>query len=145
MEVRPADASDIDALALLLRAFASHEARELRGEETFAAELGEWCERHRASHTPFLAFDGDEAIGMAWLAVLERVPRPGLTRFCGDVQSVFVLPERRGEDVGLALVQAVLTEADRRGLSYVTVHSAPGVSGFYERAGLVRSPDLLRR
>src|SRR5690348_6125745 len=136
MEVRPAAASDIDDLARLLSAFADHEERERQDEASFAAELAEWCERHRESHTPFLAFDGEEAIGMAWLAVLERVPRPGLTRFCGDVQSVFVRPDRRGEDVGLALVRAVLAEAEARGLSYVTVHSAPGVSGFYERAGL---------
>jgi GNAT superfamily N-acetyltransferase len=87
---------------------------------------------------------GGEPAGMAWLAVLDRVPRPGSARRrCGDVQSVFVLPGHRFQGLGTALVRAVLTAADELELAYVTVNAAPESASLYERNGFVRSGTLL--
>ncbi len=81
---------------------------------------------------------------MAWLALAARVPRPGRTgRLCGDVQSVYVVPEHRSAGVGVALVRALLQHAEALGLEHVTVHSSKRAVPVYERAGFAATRELL--
>lgn len=61
---------------------------------------------------------------MAWVALVPRVPRPGATsRLSADIQTVFVMPERRGQGIGSALVEAASEHAMHLGSLRVTVHS----------------------
>jgi hypothetical protein len=54
-------------------------------------------EQHQDSHVAFVARDSEHAIvGMAWVALVSRVPRPSETgRLSADIQTVFVLPDHR--------------------------------------------------
>ena len=73
---------------------------------------------------------------MAWLCVVDRIPSPGRwTRLAGVLQSLYVVPERRGRGTGAELIQAVLGEARRRGLDYVAVHPTERSFPLYRRAG----------
>lgn len=146
MDVRVAGADDMGQLAGLLGRF---DGRELPAgpEPVFAAELLRWWETHQASHVPFLGvIPPGAAVGMAWLAIAARVPRPGRQgRRCGDVQSVYVVPEHRSAGVGTALIEAVVRHADGLGLEHVTVHANERARSLYERAGFAASRDVLLR
>lgn len=145
MLIRLADPRDAPRLASLLWRFAGH--GDAAGPDDLVAELERWWVGHRNTHMAFLATqpDGSPA-GMAWLALTARVPRPGnMTRMCGDVQSVYVLPDHRGAGIGSALVGAVLQYADDARLEHVTVHANQGALSLYERAGFAPDGELLMR
>ncbi|HEX4699935.1 MAG TPA: GNAT family N-acetyltransferase [Actinomycetes bacterium] len=141
MEIRVAVPDDVGHLAGMLGLFAERDEADGAG---FAPDLLRWWSDHD-SHLAFLAvLPSGEAVAMAWLAIAERVPRPGgAARLCGDVQSVFVVAEHRSAGVGTALLRAVVQHAESLGLEHVTVHSNPRANSLYERVGFTSSPELL--
>ncbi|UVE16086.1 GNAT family N-acetyltransferase [Pseudomonas sp. LS44] len=90
-------------------------------EQTVPPEL-EWdAEDLDAVH--FLAIDGDYAIGTARLLL------------DGHIGRVSVLKNWRGLKVGEALVNAVIIEAERRGLVRQMLSAQVHATPFYERLG----------
>ncbi|SNT59704.1 Ribosomal protein S18 acetylase RimI [Asanoa hainanensis] len=146
MLVRKATVDDAEALAGLRWRRVTEEG-DYRGTDRadYLAYFARWLADHADSHLPFLAFDGEEAaVGMAWLMVAERVPTPGRRRrWCGDIQSVYVVPELRNDGIGALLLGAVLAEARRLDLEHVTVHSADRAVPFYQRVGFAPDRTLL--
>jgi GNAT superfamily N-acetyltransferase len=147
VDVGLAQLMDLADLARLLWLHAPPDERAKQSVESFAADLGGWWTDHDDSHLAFVArAAGSEVVGMAWLALVPRVPRPGTTtRFAVDIQSVFVVPERRGNGIGSALVQAATEHAARLGAGRVTVHSGRKAVPVYERLGFASSRQLLQR
>ena len=152
LTVRRADHDDLLAAAeLRWRWIVDERGSTPRGSRTdFATSFAAWCVGREGTHVCFVAVvpggDGtpDEVVGLAWLALQERVPTPALpSRATGDVQSVYVAPEHRGVGIAARLVVALLAEAWDRGLERVTVHSDPGAVRVYERAGFAATPTLL--
>jgi GNAT superfamily N-acetyltransferase len=91
---------------------------------------------HGLTHAEFIAEAADSPIGMAWLALIDRVPGPGVwLRLAGHLQSVYILPARRGEGIGSALVSAALKAAADRGVEYVSVHPSRRSFALYQRLG----------
>ncbi|WP_354002641.1 GNAT family N-acetyltransferase [Ruania halotolerans] len=147
MEIRLADRSDLGDLASLLWLHAPPHEQAMQTVESFAVDLAGWWAVHDGSHRAFLARLGEsEVVGMAWVALLPRVPRPGvLNRRSADIQSVFVVPEHRGKRIGSALVEAASEHALHLGASRVTVHSGRLAVPVYERLGFAPSRQLLQR
>lgn len=147
MRISQASAGDLSGLARLLWLDTHREEPAQRSVEAFAAELAQWWSAHQASHLAFVArLLRPEIVGMAWVAIVPRVPRPGATsRLSADVQSVFVMPEYRGRGVGSALVNAAAEHAARFGALRVTVHSGRKAVPVYERLGFQSSRQLLQR
>jgi GNAT superfamily N-acetyltransferase len=111
----------------------------------YVAFYAGWLADHQASHLPFLAEESERPVGMAWLMVAERVPTPRRrSRWSGDIQSVYVVPELRNGGVGAALLDAVLAEARRLDLEHVTVHSSDRAVPFYQRVGFGHDRTWLR-
>ncbi len=139
----PADLTDLARL-LWLHATPAEQGRQT--EHSFAIALGDWWVDHSGSHFAFIARSADfGAVGMAWLALVPRVPRPGAAARCsGDVQSVFVLPEQRGLRIGAALITAATRHALDRGAGRVVVQSGRNAVPLYERLGFASSPQLLQ-
>lgn len=134
--------SDVAALARLLWLDTHGDEPGATALEAFAASLGPWCEEHQESHVGFVArrLDG-EVVGMAWVALVPRIPRPVPTmRLSGDLQTVYVLPEHRGRGIGSALVGAAASHAADAGALRVTVHSGRKAVPVYERLGFEASP-----
>jgi GNAT superfamily N-acetyltransferase len=153
MDIRIAGQEDLAHLARLLWLHAAPDEQAQQPVESFAVDLGAWWTDHEHSHHAFVARLAEneprsesQVVGMAWLALVPRVPRPGATtRRSADIQSVYVVPEQRGKRIGSALVEAASEHASRLGASRVTVHSGRRAVPVYERLGFASSRQLLQR
>ena len=146
MNISEAGADDIPGLARLLFTMANPEERAEATEESFAGDLATWWAAHEHSHSAFVArLEAPELVGMAWVALVPRVPRPGSAgRLSADIQSVLVLPEHRGRGVGSALITAATEHATRLGATRVQVHAGSKAVPLYERLGFASSGQLLQ-
>ncbi|MFC5264736.1 GNAT family N-acetyltransferase [Kribbella qitaiheensis] len=145
--IRTATPGDLPALTALRWRWARSE-RVARPDELreFGSALGQWMEERGDTSVCKLADLEGELVGMAWLAVFDRVPNPGdLHRLSGDVQSVFVVPEHRGRGLGRRLMEAICQTADDLGIRKLTVDANDAALPFYDRLGFTRSRVLLQR
>ena len=102
----------------------------------FDAAFRSWFLEHERTHVAFIALAERSAVGMAWLATIDRVPGPGVwTRLAGHLQSVYVRLEDRNQGIGAALVTEALKAAERRGFDYVIVHPSERSFPLYRRLG----------
>jgi len=147
VRISQANAEDVAGLARLLWLDTHHEVPAQRSVDAFAAELAQWWAARQGSHLAFVArLTRPEIVGMAWVALVPRVPRPGATsRLSADIQSVFVVPDQRGQGIGTALVEAASAHATHLGSLHVTVHSGRKAVPVYERLGFESSRQLLQR
>jgi GNAT superfamily N-acetyltransferase len=143
--VRRAEAQDVAALARLRWGWRTSE-RDERGlsQVEFGTAFARWWSGRRATHAAFIAELGGVTVGMAWLAVFDRIPQPRrLERLAGNVQSVFVLDEFRNQGIGRALVEAVIAEARSRDVGYLIVHPSERAYPLYERLGFAETSRML--
>jgi GNAT superfamily N-acetyltransferase len=147
LEVRPARDDELGDVAALRWHWVHGQpygGASLPGLDDYVTAAVAWARARSDSHVAFVARSSGRAIGMAWLALLERVPAPDrMQRLNGDLQSCYVLREFRGGGVGSRLVGAVLLEARRRGCEHVTVHASRLSVPMYERSGFEHNPELL--
>jgi GNAT superfamily N-acetyltransferase len=143
--VRRAGVDDSAALARLRWVWRTIERGEYGlSQADFETAFARWWAERRSGHVGFIAERGGDAVGMAWLAVFERVPQPRrVERLAGNMQSVFVLDEFRNRGIGRALVEAVIAEARSRGLGYLIVHPSERAYPLYERVGFAQTNRLL--
>lgn len=110
----------------------------------FIRHFVKWAAENSASHRCVILIRDTEVIGMAWLAVVHRVPTPqSLHRASGDLQCVYVAPDARDTGLGGRLITETLSAAKSLGLERVTVHSTPRAIPAYARRGFENSPRLL--
>jgi GNAT superfamily N-acetyltransferase len=143
--VRRAGAQDVIALAQLRWVWRTGE-RDERGlsQAEFETAFAHWWSGRRVTHAAFIAERSGVAVGMAWLAVFDRIPQPRhLERLAGNVQSVFVLEEFRNRRIGSALVEAAIAEARTRDVGYLIVHPSERAYPLYERLGFAETNRLL--
>lgn len=146
VDIRLAGPEDLEGLARLLWLHAAPEEQAQQPVEAFSVDLCTWWTDHNGSHMAFVALHGSTEVGgMAWLALVPRVPRPGETsRVSADIQSVFVVPELRRRGIGSQLVHAAVDHARSFGATRVTVHSGRRAVTVYERLGFASSGQLLQ-
>lgn len=147
MRITQAGPDDVEDLARLLWKDTRNEEPAQASIDALATELAHWWAIHRETHVAFVARDNRPAIvGMAWVALLPRIPRPGaINRMSADIQTVFVMPQHRGRGIGSALVDAAVHHATQLGAIRVTVHSGRKAVPVYERLGFESSRQLLQR
>jgi GNAT superfamily N-acetyltransferase len=143
--IRRAGFGDAKALARLRWLWRTVERGEYGlSEAEFEATFTQWWSTRLTSHVAYIAEHASDAIGMAWLAVFDRMPQPRqLERLAGNVQSVFVLEEYRNSGTGRSLVNAVIAEAKARGLGYLIVHPSVRAFALYERLGFAETTWIL--
>jgi GNAT superfamily N-acetyltransferase len=113
--------------------------------EKFVSGFAGWARAHELSHSCVVTLRGNTLIGMAWLAIVPRVPSPRAPeRASGDLQCVYIVPHERNGGLGARMVAAVLQLAEDRGLERLTVHSGSKAIPAYERVGFSASAKLLQ-
>jgi GNAT superfamily N-acetyltransferase len=104
----------------------------------FEAHLAEWLAAEGDRRTVWLAFAGDEAIGIASVFEYRRMPRPGrVASSWGYVSNMFVREDSRDRGVGSALLAAIVDVARERGYARLVLSPALRAIPFYERAGFI--------
>ena len=144
--IRAATDDDLTAVARLRwRWVAEKDDQPNMPREEFEQIFFAWAKEHAGSHSCTVLVCEGAVIGMAWLAVLPRVPSPRAPeRYSGDVQCVYVVPEHRNGGLGARLLAAVLDRAAEHGVERVTVHSSPDAVSAYTRAGFASSTRLMQ-
>ncbi|WP_100445228.1 GNAT family N-acetyltransferase [Glycomyces xiaoerkulensis] len=145
IDIRPALPAELrDAAGLRWSWEHEHPPVPRIDRERYVEAFAEWAARHTESHRCLVAARDGQVVGMAWLAVASRPPTPrDFDRACGDLQSVYVLPDERGRGVGGRLVAAVLELARDLGLFRVTVQAGSESVPFYTRQGFAATAGLL--
>ena len=143
--IRSAGLADVAALARLRWLWRTAERGEHGlSQPEFERALTDWWATRPQSHTAYLAEIDGEPVGMAWLAVFDRIPQPrDLGRLAGNVQSVFVKEAFRDRGIGGALVEAVIAEARARGVGYLIVHPSERAASLYRRLGFAETDQIL--
>jgi GNAT superfamily N-acetyltransferase len=131
-----ASARDVADLARLRVAWRVGEGDESGLDEaSFATALATWMREH-PDHLGFIGSIDEEAVAMAWMAIVHRVPGPGVfVRTCAYVQSAYVAPEHRNDGVGTAVMTALIEHGRGIGLDYIAVHPSERSFPFYRRLG----------
>lgn len=145
VSVRRAGPDDAAALAKLRWQWRVVERGESGMDEgEFTEALDAWYHEHAESHTAWLADVDGRPTGMAWMALVHRIPGPGIwVRLAGNLQSVYVRPAYRGLGLGRLLIEAVIDDARDRGLDYISVHPSERSFPVYRRAGFRESDGVL--
>jgi GNAT superfamily N-acetyltransferase len=143
--VHRATPADADALARLRWRWRTEEGGETAADiDQFVKAFSAWWMTRIETHHAFVAQVGEAPIGMAWLAVVDRIPGPSRwLRRSGNVQSVYVQPESRDAGVGTELLSDVVAHARALGLDYLSVHPSSRSFDLYRRAGFVGSGKVL--
>lgn len=107
-------------------------------DAAFEKRLSDWLASEDDRRTTWLAWIGDEAIGMASLFEYRRMPRPGRddSRW-GYLSNMFVRDKFRDRGVGSALLSAIVTTADERAYARIVLSPSERAVRFYQRAGFV--------
>jgi GNAT superfamily N-acetyltransferase len=146
IEVRRAGDEDLDAVARLRWQWLHEIKQRPPGQrEEFVRALAAWAQQHATSHHCLVVTRDGSIVGMAWLAVVPRVPPPETPqRASGDVQSVYVVPQERNNGLRSQLIHHALDLAEELGLERVTVHSSVDAVSAYTRQGFAVSARLLQ-
>ncbi|ADJ48058.1 hypothetical protein AMES_6233 [Amycolatopsis mediterranei S699] len=146
IEVRAARPAELETVAeLRWRWVAEQDGLPGDGREAFVREFAAWMRENAATHHCLVVVRAGRVLGMAFLAVTARVPTPtAFSRACGDVQSVYVVPEARDGGLGGRLIDGVLRLAEELELERVTVHSSSRAVPAYRRRGFSVAPQLLQ-
>lgn len=143
--IRPAEPAELGVVAGLRRRWIQENGHQpVTTREEFVRHFVDWAAENASSHRCMVVVRDGAIIGMAWLAVVPRVPSPrALLRAGGDLQCVYVVPGERDGGIGGRLLEAVPARARELGLERVTVHSSPRAIPAYARRGFASSPRLL--
>jgi predicted GNAT family N-acyltransferase len=94
---------------------------------------------------PELEFDADDETAMHFVAVIdgEVIGTGRLMQYEGyaKVGRMAVLRDRRRRGVGRALLEAMIAEAARRGVTHLVLHAQVQAIGFYQRCGFSVTSD----
>jgi GNAT superfamily N-acetyltransferase len=112
--------------------------------EEFVAQFRTWWSGVQDTHVAVLATDDSRAVGMAFLALVARVPDPGnMRRAHADLQSVYVREDHRNDGIGTTMIRALIDYARESGCDKISVHSGTRAVGLYEREGFGHFERLL--
>jgi ribosomal protein S18 acetylase RimI-like enzyme len=131
MSVRLAGSGDAEVIGRLLHDFNTEFDYDTPGAEAVAKRIGELLES--GDVTVLLAGDGPE--GLALLRF-----RPSLWSETLDcyLEELYVVPDRRGQGLGRALMEAAMDHARERGAGYMdlgTAETDTAARALYEKLG----------
>jgi GNAT superfamily N-acetyltransferase/catechol 2,3-dioxygenase-like lactoylglutathione lyase family enzyme len=142
----PADATDLAAATALRHRWRSEEGGPVEMTEAeFGDRFPTWLADHRSSHPGWLAHVDGLAVGVGFLAIVDRIPGPDRwDRRSGFIQALYVAPEARGSGTGRAIIDAIAAWSADAGLQYLLVNPSERSEPLYRRAGFTGIDPPLR-
>jgi ribosomal protein S18 acetylase RimI-like enzyme len=134
-EVRIASEEDADLLARMQIEFNA----EFGDDSPEHDVLAERIRAHIASGEMYFLLAGNGPGGHAQVALHPTLYSAGPNAYLGEL---WVRPERRGEGLGRALLEAAMDEARRRGCDHIDITTSmddEAARGLYESAGFTNS------
>jgi GNAT superfamily N-acetyltransferase len=121
-------------------------SRGLTGDtEDFAGQLRAWWERQGDSRVFWLAYEDELAIGMANLAVFERMPLVGVPNGrWGYLGNVWVDPAQRRRGVATALMTAAIDWCRAGSFQRIVVNPSEMSASLYLGLGFRPADELMR-
>jgi len=146
IDVRPATAADVDALAALRWKFrAGREAPPVESQASFLARCADWMRQalETGAWRSWVAVRDDRIVGQVWLHPITKLPNPvGERERHAYVSNLFVMPDERG-GVGTQLLERAIDWAAANGVDRVVLWPSARSVTLYERHGFVREGDVL--
>jgi ribosomal protein S18 acetylase RimI-like enzyme len=145
-EIRRIDASELDLIEPLWNALREHHSSVTPDLGPPRSREESW-ERRRRQYEQWLsepeafllvAERAGERVGYSMVHVREGSPTWPISERAGEIETLLVLPRERGQGTGTALLEAVRTELDGRGVTEVSLHvmaTNNDAIRFYERHG----------
>jgi hypothetical protein len=129
IDIRPAKDSELGTVAeLRWQWILENGGTPVTTRDEFVHHFVRWAQENAFSHRCMVVVRGDIVIGMAWLAIIQRVPTPrALERASGDVQCVYIVPDERDTGLGGRLIDMVL-ELAHFGVLSSRIYSVPSTA-----------------
>lgn len=145
VEVREATDDDIESLALMRWNWGQERSPSVEAADFFVSRFSTWYAEHRSSHRALVAEQAGQIVGMAWLALVPRLPDADrAVSLCVDLQSVYVHPALRRGGIGAHLIRVAIRRAQELGADVVTVQAGRQSLSLYEREGFAQFERLLQ-
>ena len=149
-QVDPTSESDRAAVLALRRTWTEEQAGHEVDDDSFEERFEDWFRREADQRVTWLAFDGQESVGMLNVLVFNRMPRPqdpatDRPTQWGYIANVFVREDRRDTGVGARLVDACTAHADEQGFARLVLAPSPRSVPLYERHGFGVATQLMVR
>lgn len=142
--VRLAEPGDAEAAAGLMHRFENEFEGDIDEPEVLAVRY-----REQMASGLIVLFGGDGPDGFAQLRLQGQIYSDAPSAY---LEELYVVPERRGEGLGRALLEAAIEEARRRGADHIDVNTAEddtearalyASAGFTDREGRPDGPVML--
>jgi ribosomal protein S18 acetylase RimI-like enzyme len=133
IDVRRADAADAQAVGRLMHDFNAEYDEPTPGPERIAARIEELL----AGGDTAILLAGPGPEGLAILRFRLSITTPGLECYLAEL---YVVPARRGQGIGRALMNAAIDEARARGADYMDLGTSEddvAARALYESLGFV--------
>jgi GNAT superfamily N-acetyltransferase len=148
--VRLAGREDEHVIARLRHRWAEEQAGEAIDDDGYPEAFHAWFEREHDQRLTWLAYAGDEPVGMLNLLVFTRMPKPddattGRPGQWGYVANAYVAESHRAAGLGSCLMDACLALAHDRGFARLVLSPSDRSVPFYARHGFEPATSLMVR
>lgn len=148
--MRLATEEDAPVIAALRLRWAEEQAGRPIDDDGFAEAFAVWYDRERDQRLTWLAYDGDEPVGMLNLLVFTRMPKPDDARTgrpgqWGYVANAYVAETHRNAGLGSLLMGACTAAAVQRGFARLVLSPSDRSVPFYARHGFAPATSLMVR
>jgi ribosomal protein S18 acetylase RimI-like enzyme len=141
-----AHAGDAVRLARLRYEFRTELASPAEPESSFLRRCAAWMEERLASadwHC-WIAEDDSHIVGQVWLQFIEKIPNPvDEPESHAYISSLYVLPGRRGQGIGEALLRAAIDLAASHEVHAILLWPTDRSRSLYERHGFAVRDDVM--
>ena len=145
--IRRATPAQAPLLAALRYGFRAELGEVREQQEAFVGRCAEWMAARLAPESrwrAWLGFTGAEAIGTAWLHLIEKIPNPvGESELQAYVTNLYVVPRCRGRGIGTKLLVEAIEESRAARVDAVVLRPSPRSRPLYQRFGFGVRDDLL--
>lgn len=146
MNVRRAEAGDIESLAQMRLSYLAEDFGELAAEErdAFQKKLPGYFEEHLDGDLmAFVAEEGGKVVSCVMLLVVVKPAGPSFpTGLTGTLLNVYTLPDFRRRGLARALIEMAIEDAREMGLAYIDLKATRAGAHLYECLGF--RPDAPR-